>query len=113
MAIFCGNCGSPLATNSAFCPNCGQRSSNPPPNPAAAAPVPGYSNPPPQTSKGSSALKIVLVVVCVLAVVGVSIVGGMVYLAHRVKQAIVQKAEESGVDLHALGNGSSSDAGRH
>ncbi|HEX4809389.1 MAG TPA: hypothetical protein VH325_10690 [Bryobacteraceae bacterium] len=65
-------------------------------------------------AKGSSALKIVLVVVCVLAVVGVSVVGGMLYLAHRVKQAIVQKAAENGLDLHSLGNTSSGDSdGQH
>ena len=68
---------------------------------------------PAPAAKGSSAFKIVLVVVCVLAVLGVSVVGGMLYLAHRVKQAIVQKAEENGVDLLSLGHTSADSAGRH
>jgi hypothetical protein len=112
MSTFCGNCGSPLAANTSFCPNCGNRTVNAP-NPVAPPPVSSYVAPAAPVAKGSSALKIVLIVVCVLAVLGVSVVGGMLYLAHRVKQAIVQKAEENGVDLHSLGNSSGDIARRH
>ena len=111
MSTFCVNCGSPLAANTSFCSNCGNRVGNSP-NPVAPTPVSSYAAPVAPAAKGSSALKIVLVVVCVLVVIGVSAVGGMLYLAHRVKQAIVQKAEENGVDLHSLGNTSSGDSAR-
>jgi hypothetical protein len=97
MASFCRNCGSPLGVNNAFCPQCGtqanQSPGQPPPPAMAAAP----------RAKGSStALKIVVILLCVLFVGGAAVVGGMIYLAHRVKQAVVEKAAEQGVDLGSI-----------
>lgn len=68
---------------------------------SAASPAPAKTR--------SSALKILLVVVCLLAVVGVSVVGGVLYLAHRVKQAVVQNAADNGIDLHSIATTSSSE----
>lgn len=104
MPSFCANCGSPLNGNSAFCPQCGKPTGSqagaptyyPPMTPAAVAP------------KRSSALTIVIVVLCCLAVGAAVVIGGVVYVAHRVKQAVVQKAAENGVDLHALVNSANS-----
>lgn len=98
MSTFCVDCGKPLAAGSQFCSGCGKPSPNQPVASAASA------------KTGGSALKIILVVVCVLAVVGISAVGGVLYLAHRVKQAVVQKAAENGVDLHSIANTASSDS---
>ncbi|HMJ60671.1 MAG TPA: hypothetical protein VK493_02870, partial [Bryobacteraceae bacterium] len=52
-------------------------------------------------------MKILLVTLCVLAVGGVAVVGGLFYVAHRVKQAVVAKASEYGVDLPSRRTGSS------
>jgi hypothetical protein len=61
-------------------------------------------------------MKILLVILCVLAVGGVAVVGGLFYVAHRVKQAVIAKASEYGVDLPSRRTGSSavsSELARH
>jgi hypothetical protein len=85
MATFCVKCGSPLAESAAFCGKCGNSST-------LAAPV----------AKSSSALKIIIILLCCLFVGGIVVVGAVAYVAHRVKQAVVQKAAENGVDLNSL-----------
>jgi hypothetical protein len=104
MATFCVNCGSPLNAPTAFCPQCGKPVGNRPA--ASAAPPPPYVAPaaPVPAAKSSAALKVVLVLVCCLALAGVVVLAGVFYVAHRVKQAVVQKAEENGVDLRSLGS---------
>lgn len=109
MAGFCVNCGSPVGVNNAFCPQCGKPTGNAP-NQGPSAPNPAYAPPVVPAAKGGSALKIIVVVVCVLAVGAAAVVGGLFYIAHRVKQAVVQKAEENGVDLHSLGGSDSDDS---
>jgi len=52
-------------------------------------------------------MKILLVILCVLALGGVAVVGGLFYVAHRVKQAVVAKASEYGMDLPSRRTGSS------
>jgi len=96
MANFCRNCGAPLGVNFAFCPQCR--------TPAAAAPPAAPIAPVAQSGSG---MKILLVILCVLAVGGVAVVGGLFYVAHRVKQAVVAKASEYGVDLPSRRTGSS------
>ena len=96
MANFCRNCGAPLGANFAFCPQCR--------TPAAAAPP---AVPIAPAAKSGSGVKILLVILCVLAVGGVVVVGGLFYVAHRVKQAVVAKASEYGVDLPSRRTGSS------
>jgi len=102
MPAFCTNCGSALGVNSAFCPQCGTPAANRP-NPVA----PPYQQPvqprqPAPTAGGSSALKIIIILLCCLVVGGIAVIGGAIYMAHRVKQAVIQKAAENGVDLGGL-----------
>ena len=103
MATFCINCGSPLNAGVAFCPQCGKPTGA---TPSAAPPAANqaYAAPVAPAAQGSSsAVKIIVIVLCLLAFGGMAVIGGLFYAAHRVKQAIVQKAEENGVDLHSLG----------
>jgi hypothetical protein len=50
-------------------------------------------------AKTSSGLKIVMILLVLLFVGGIVVVGGMFYLAHRVKEAVVEKAKDYGVEL--------------
>ena len=97
MASFCSGCGFPQAANVTFCPNCGARQQTS----AGAAPPPlqqpATAMAPP--AKAGSGLKVLLVLVGVLALAGVAAVGGLWYLGHRVKEAVVEKAKAYGVDL--------------
>jgi hypothetical protein len=93
MANFCSNCRFPLAASASFCPQCGrsQTAGQPaPPSPATAA------------SGGSSALKILLIVVVCLGALGIAAIGAGYYAFHKVKQAVVAKAETYGVDLKSI-----------
>ena len=102
MASFCSGCGFPLAAGAGFCPNCGMRQQGaaspapPPMQPVAMAPPPA---PVPAKSGSGSGVKIVLVLVGFLAFAGIAVVGGLWYIGHRVKAAVVEKAKEYGVDL--------------
>ncbi len=97
MTSFCSGCGFPQTTNQAFCPNCGARQQGA----AAPAPVvPAVQMAPAMApAKAGSGLKIVLALLAFMVVGGIAVVGGMFYLAHRVKQAVVEKAKVYGVDL--------------
>jgi hypothetical protein len=105
MASFCSGCGFPLAAGAGFCPNCGTRqqgaaSAAPPPVQYAPAPVQYAPAPvPAPPPRSGSGLKILLVLVCFMAVLGIAAVGGLWYIGHRVKAAVVEKAKEYGVDL--------------
>jgi hypothetical protein len=55
----------------------------------------------PGASSGSG-LKILFVVLACLAVAGVAAIGGLYYIGHKVKEAVVQKAAENGVDLSSI-----------
>jgi hypothetical protein len=98
MASFCSTCGSPLGANSAFCGKCGTPAANTPRNQPVVPPIS------PAPKAGNTALKIIAIVLCLLFVGGIAVVGGVLYMAHRVKQTIVQKAAENGVDLNSLSN---------
>ena len=87
MNNFCRNCGAPMGANFAFCPQCR--------TPAAGGVGPAPVAPP---AKSSSGVKILLIVLCILGVGGIAVLGGLFYVAHRVKQAVVAKAHEYGVD---------------
>jgi hypothetical protein len=104
MANFCRNCGAPLGVNFAFCPQCRTPAAGGA-NPAAPAAVPLVP-----ATKAGSGMKILLVILCVLAVGGVAVVGGLFYVVHRVRQAVVAKASEYGVDLPSRRTGSSAAA---
>jgi hypothetical protein len=44
-------------------------------------------------------LKIVLALLAFMAVAGIAVIGGVLYMAHRVKEAVVDKAKAYGVEL--------------
>lgn len=108
MSAFCSNCGFPLAASSAFCPKCGARLASQPAPPPPAAPV--VQAAPNTAARSSSGLKIVLVIVGVLVVFGAVAIAGVIYVTHRVKQAVVSTAKEHGVDLDRIAGDIKSDA---
>lgn len=93
MANFCPNCRFPLAASASFCPQCGR------PLAAAQAPVP---LPPAAAKGGGSAVKIVLIVVVCFAAIGVAAIAAGYYAVHKVKDAVVAKAQSYGVDLNSI-----------
>ena len=100
MAGFCGNCGFPLGANSGFCPNCGTRQSGMAGGPVPAAQVP-QPPAPPVAAKSGSGLKILMILLAGFLAIAILTVGALFYAAHRVKQAVVEKAASYGVDLHS------------
>ena len=99
MAGFCGNCGFPLGANSGFCPNCGTRQSGMASGPAPAAQV--QQPPAPVAAKSNSGLKILMILLAGFLAIAILAAGTLFYAAHRVKQAVVEKAASYGVDLHS------------
>ena len=104
MASFCGSCGFPQAAGAAFCPNCGARhgvasaTTAPAPiqQPVQAQPGPVATMAP---AKSSSGLKVVLAILGVMVLLGITAIAGMLYVGHRVKMAVVDKAKSYGVEL--------------
>ena len=93
MANFCSNCRFPLAASASFCPQCGR--------PLTAAPAPAPL-PPAAAKGGGSAMKIVLIVMVCFAAVGVAAIAAGYYAVHKVKDAVVAKAQSYGVDLNSI-----------
>ena len=89
MGNFCRNCGAPMGVELRVCPQCRTPSAG------------GSGRPQVRRARSqvSSGMKILLIILCVLAVGGMAVVGGLFYVAHRVKQAVVAKASEYGMDL--------------
>jgi flagellar basal body-associated protein FliL len=77
---FCNSCGATLEPGAKFCPKCG---TTVPMASALPATVPPLPAPPPQ---GSSALKIILIVVAVIFVLGILGIGTLVFVVRRVAQ---------------------------
>jgi flagellar basal body-associated protein FliL len=81
---FCNSCGTTLEAGARFCPKCGASipmagAIAPPPIAAApAAPVP------PPAQGGSSALKIILIVIGVIFLLGILGIGTMVFVVRRI-----------------------------
>ena len=97
MASFCSGCGFPQNAGVAFCPNCGVRQQG-----AASAAALPQSVPQVVASapaKAGSGLKIILALVALFAVAGLAAIGGLYYVAHRVKEAVVDRAKAYGVEL--------------
>jgi hypothetical protein len=95
MANFCSNCRFPLAASASFCPQCG--------SPQTVGHPPAPAPPPLAAAKsGGSGLKIVLIVVVCLAVLGVGAIAAGYYAVHKMKQAVVAKADSYGVDLRSI-----------
>ena len=124
---FCTNCGARQAA-SAGTPT------QPAPPPVAAPPAPAYQPPPvpapdfsrqsypqqppsyqqafppaplPPAKKGSG-LKILAFVLVFFVLAGAATVGGLYYVAHRLKQAVVEKASSAGIDLNSISSPSTS-----
>ena len=113
MAGFCGNCGAARSGGSPFCSACGARQSTPG---GASAPVPGSSaavpppvQPLPPAAKGSG-FKILAVVLAFVVLAGAAAIGGLYYFAHRLKQAVIEKASSAGVDLNSFSSPEASNA---
>jgi hypothetical protein len=62
----------------------------------------------PPAKKGSG-LKILAFVLIFLVLAGAATVGGIYYVAHRLKQAVVEKAASVGVDLNSISSPATSD----
>jgi hypothetical protein len=108
MANFCSNCGAARSAASAFCGNCGTRQASPATAPTQPDPQPAAALPP--AAKAGSGLKILAVVLVLLVLVGAATVGGLYYVAHKVKQAVVEKAASVGVDLNSISSPDASNA---
>jgi len=134
MAGFCTKCGAPLSDGIAFCTKCGTPvaaadavpasapyvppASNAPavytppaaaytPPAAAYTPPPAYASPgttPPQKS-GSSALKIILIIVAVFVGLGILSVAGIMFGIYRVSKAVHVSDNGKGVELTVPGAG--------
>jgi hypothetical protein len=100
MANFCSNCGAARGAASAFCANCGARQAAPAGPPMQTDPGPAAVLPP--AAKTGSGLRILVFVLVFLMLAGVATVGGLYYVAHRLKQAVVEKAASVGVDLNSI-----------
>lgn len=85
---FCNSCGATLNAGTRFCNKCGapQTASTPAPTPPpAATPAPPMAvTPTPAPTGGSSALKIILIVIAVIVGIGILGVGTVSFLAYRV-----------------------------
>jgi hypothetical protein len=64
-------------------------------------------------AKSGSGLKIVLALLAFFAIAGTAVVGGLFYMAHRVKEAVVDKAKAYGVELPTTTTERSSATPRH
>ena len=99
MANFCSNCGVARSGSSAFCGNCGTRQAAPSGPPMQPNPQPAAL---PPAAKTGSGLKILAVVLVFVVLAGAATVGGLYYVAHKVKQAVVEKAASVGVDFNSI-----------
>ncbi len=100
MASFCSNCGAARGSGSPFCTHCGARQATPAGAPTQPTPQPAAALPP--AAKAGSGLKILAVVLVFVVLAGAATVGGLYYVAHRIKQAVVEKAASAGVDLNSI-----------
>jgi zinc-ribbon domain len=120
MPMFCEKCGNQLSDTSAFCNACGapvvrhtaptaapyqdvpqQPASTPPPQPYA--PSQSYAQAAPRAKAGSG-LKILLIVLAVLALGAITVLGGIIFVGHKVVSKIEDKAAENGLSLSKSGD---------
>jgi len=94
MNRFCGKCGASLQEGFQFCGACGAGTQQaPPPQPQAFQPVTVSMAPQPVPMQAASPMKasgswfkILLVTFVIVFVCGVTVVGGVIYVAHKVSQ---------------------------
>lgn len=100
MPGFCVQCGTPLAAGARFCEACGAAvagATPTPPSPAPPSPAPVYAAPAPPIAAparvasgggGSTAVKVILIVLAVLMFLGLLAAGSCFYVAYRVKRRV-------------------------
>lgn len=105
MSTFCVNCGFPQSAASAFCPQCGVRQ--------PAGPAPTAARPPmaPAAAKSGSGMKIVAIALGCILVAGAAGIAGLYYAAHKLKQEVIRKAAEHGVDIASITGAASTHTG--
>jgi hypothetical protein len=116
---FCNGCGAPLTNSTAPVESAPSSSYRPVAEQtayAATPPVQPYvqtgQNAPPRTypppaasaqpTTSGSGLKILLIVLCVLAIGGLAVMGGLFYIGHKVVSKIKDKAAEAGISTSDL-----------
>ena len=90
MAGFCSGCGTAIADGVKFCPACG-KAAGPAEAPAAAPLYPSS----PAPASGGGALKIILIVLGILALIGILMLGSCFYFAYRVKKVAHEMAGDT------------------
>jgi hypothetical protein len=109
---FCNSCGATLNPGTKFCNKCGAAAAAGPPAPGPALsplpPAPPYS-PPPSTG-GSSALKIILIVIAIIVGLGILSVGAFSFFVYRVAKSahVTQKGDNVKIET-PFGNISAND----
>ena len=81
MASFCAKCGSALSSGEQFCPSCGAAAGD------AAAVTPAQPAAVP-AKFGSSAVKIILVIVAIVVLLGSLVLGAVTYVGYRISRAV-------------------------
>jgi hypothetical protein len=103
---FCNSCGATLAPGTKFCNKCGATVTGAPSAPATS---PMAAAPAAPSKGGSSALKIVLIVVAVILGIGILFVAGAGYFAYRVAKSTHVRQEGGNVKVETpFGNVESS-----
>ena len=89
---FCTSCGANVDVTAATCPKCGAAMAGASAAPAAGGIAPGA----PPAKKGSSAVKIILMVLGVFFLLGALVVGGLIYGAYRIADSVKVQDDEGG-----------------
>ncbi|MCI0354635.1 MAG: zinc ribbon domain-containing protein [Acidobacteria bacterium] len=92
---FCTSCGANVEASTAFCTKCGASMAGATAAPAAGAGPAAGATPPKQ---GSSVLKIILMIGGVFVLLGVIVVGVVIYGAYRVAESVEQGVKEGRVE---------------
>ena len=93
---FCTSCGANVEASTAFCTKCGAAMTGAASPSATAATAPAAGAAPPK--KGTSVVKIILTIVGVFFLLGVTVVGVLIYGAYRVAESVEQGAKEGRVE---------------
>ena len=93
---FCTSCGTNVEASTAFCTKCGAAMAGAAAASATAAAASAASGAPPK--KGTSVLKIILMIVGVFFLLGVTVVGVVIYGAYRVAESVEQATKEGRIE---------------
>ncbi len=99
MASFCSKCGAPIPAGNQFCSACGAASCGPSSGPGAASAQPVAA----PVSSGSSAIKIILIVVAVFVGLGVVGAGIFGYGVWRISRAVHVSGDKGQVTINTPG----------